>query len=108
MRFALLLLTASIAFAGDKVLIRTIRFADFQGVTTTEILDRLNEREVRLEVEKPYHPEDAIEARQYIAQLLAEKGRPDARIEIATKIVARNRVEVQFRLLKQQASAGHP
>jgi outer membrane protein assembly factor BamA len=100
MRLALLLLIATIAFAGEKAVVRSIRFADFQGVSVDEILDRLNEREVRLAVEKPYRPEDAREARHYIAQLLAEKGRPDARIEIATKVVARRRVEVQFRLVK--------
>jgi hypothetical protein len=101
MRLALLLLIGTLAVAGDKVLVRSIQFSDFQGVTTQEILDRLNEREVRLAVEKPYRPEDALAARDYIAQLLAENGHPDVRIEIATKIVARNRVEVRFRLLKQ-------
>ena len=100
MRLVLVLLIGSLAFGGDPVLVRAIKFADFQGVTTEEILDRLNEREVRLCVEKPYRPEDAMAARDYIAQLLAEKGRPDARIEIATKIVSRRRVEVQFRLVK--------
>jgi outer membrane protein assembly factor BamA len=105
MRLALLLLIGTLAFAGDKVTVRSIKFADFQDVSTSEILDRLNEREVRLAVEKPYRPEDAKEAREYIAQLLAEKGRPDARIEIATKIVARHRVEVQFRLLPQATSS---
>jgi hypothetical protein len=100
MRLALLLLIGSIALARDPVVVRSIKFADFQEVSTTEILDRLNEREVRLEVEKPYRPEDAMEARHYIAQLLAEKGRPDARIEIDTKVVARHQVEVQFRLVK--------
>lgn len=100
MRLALLLFIVSIALARDPAVIRSIKFADFQNVSTAEILDRLNEREVRLAIEKPYRPEDAQEARRYIAQLLAEKGRPDARIEIATKVVAKKSVEVEFRLVK--------
>jgi hypothetical protein len=100
MRLALLLLIGSIALARDPVVVRSIKFANFQDVSTTEILDRLNEREVRLEVEKPYRPEDAVQARQYIAQLLAEKGHPQARIEITTRILAPRGVEVQFRQVK--------
>jgi len=100
MRLALVLLLGTISFAAGPVVVRAIKFADFKSVSPAEILDRFKEREVRLGVEKPYHPEDAEEARHYIAQLLAEKGRPDARIEIATKVVAPGRVEVQFRLLK--------
>ena len=96
----LLLLVGSFVFAGEPVVVRSIQFANFQQVSAAEILERLNEREVRLAVEKPYHSEDAKEARRYIAQLLAEKGRPDARIAIATKVIAPRSVEVQFRLVK--------
>jgi hypothetical protein len=96
----LLLLLASVAFAGNAVVVRSIRFEDFRNVSTQEILERLNEREVRLAVEKPYHPEDAKEARRYIAQLLAEKGLPNARIQIQTKAMAPQSVEVRFRLVK--------
>jgi hypothetical protein len=100
MRLAALILLASTAFGQDQVVVHAIRFADFKKVSAAEILDRLNEREVRLEVSKPYRPEDAEEARRYIAQLLAEKGRRHARIEIVTTAVAPRSVDVQFRLLK--------
>jgi len=100
MRLVLVLLIGSLAFSDSGVLVRAIKFSDFRDVSTAEILDRLKEREVRLRVEKPYRAEDALEARHYLEQLLAEKGHPDARIEIATKIVARHRVEVQFKLLQ--------
>lgn len=100
MKLALLLLLASMASAGDRVKVRSIQFRDFQQVSKEEILERLNEREVRLVVEKPYRPEYAEEARFYLAQLLSEKGCPNARIEIETKVVSRGAVEVRFRLLK--------
>jgi hypothetical protein len=100
MRLALAALFCFVAFAGEPVVVRSIRFEDFQKVSVEEIRERLNEREVRLSLERPYRPEYAEEARFYIAQLLAERGRPNARIEIATKVVARRSVEVQFRLLK--------
>jgi hypothetical protein len=100
MRLAALVLLVSAVFAESPVLVRAIRFVDFKKVSVTEILDRLNEREVRLEIEKPYHPEDAEEARRYIAELLAEKGRRDPRIEIVTRVVAPSGVVVEFRLMK--------
>jgi len=99
MRLALVLF-AFAAFAQEGVVVRAIKFTDFKKVSPAEILDRFKEREVRLAVEKPYRPEDAEEARDYIVQLLAERGRPNARIEIATKVVGPRTVEVQFRLLK--------
>jgi len=100
MKLALALLFSTIAFGGDGAVVRSIKFADFKKVSTEEIRERLNEREARLAVERPYRHEDAEEARYYILQLLAEKGRPDARVEIATKVVAPRSVEVRFRLLK--------
>ena len=96
MRLLPVLLFGYAAFAQDQVVVRALKFEHFQGCPAKEILDRLKEREVRLAVEKPYRPDDAEEARQYIAELLAEKGRPNARIEVATKIVAPRRVEVRF------------
>jgi outer membrane protein assembly factor BamA len=87
------------AFAQDQTVVRSIRFEHFKKVPVTEIVERLNEREVRLAVERPYHPEDAEQARHFIEELLAEKGKPNARIEVATKAVAPRRVEVRFRLL---------
>jgi hypothetical protein len=95
-----LLFGFGVAFAQDQVLVRALRFEHFKTVPVSEILDRLNEPEVRLAVEKPYRPDDAEEARHCIAELLAEKGRPNARIEVATKVVAPRRIEVRFTLLK--------
>jgi hypothetical protein len=93
-------LGSALGFAQEQVVVRALKFEHFKNVPVSEILDRLKEREVRLAVEKPFRPDDAEEARRYIGELLAEKGRPNARIEIATKVVAPRRVEVRFRLLK--------
>jgi hypothetical protein len=101
MRLALVFLIGSIALAGDPPLVRSIEFADFKQVTAAEILDRLNEREVRLTIQRPYRLEDAEEARRYIAELLAEKGSPGGRIEISTRRAGPGSVEVRFRLLKR-------
>jgi hypothetical protein len=97
---AVLLLICGQGFAQEQVVVRAIKFEHFKKAPVTEILDRLNEREVRLAVDKPYRPDDAEQARRYIAELLAEKGSPNARIEVATKVVAPRGVEVCFRLLK--------
>jgi hypothetical protein len=99
MKLLPVVLLASGLFAQNQVMVRSIRFEHFKRVPVADILDRLKEREVRLRVERPYRPEDAEEARNYIAELLAEKGKPDARIEIATRAVAPRSVEVRFKLL---------
>jgi hypothetical protein len=90
---------ASGLFAQDYVVVRAIRFEHFKRVPASELRDRLNEREARLSVDHPYRPEDAEEARRFITELLAEKGLPGARIEIATRAVAPRRVEVRFKLV---------
>jgi outer membrane protein assembly factor BamA len=101
MRLLLLLVCAAgFVLAQDQPLVRSIRFEHFKNVSSAEILDRLNEREVALTVESPYRPEEAERAKTYIAQLLAEKGHPNARIQVAARPVLTNRVEVRFTLLK--------
>ena len=100
MKLLPILLFATALSAQDLRLVRAIKFENFKHVSTTEILDRLKERETQLRVEWPFQPQYAEEARSRIAELLAEKGRPNARIEIATKAVAPQRVEVRFKLLK--------
>src|SRR5438105_3203182 len=94
-----LLFCGGLGFAQDQVVVRSLRFENFKKVPVKEIVQRLNEREVRLAVAKPYRLDDAEEARRYIAELLAEKGKPNARIEVATKVVGPRRVEVRFKLL---------
>src|SRR5207249_11672157 len=95
----LILLFGGLSFSQDQVVVRALKFERFKKVPVTDILDRLKEREVRLAVEQPYRPDDAEQARRCIAELLAEKGKPNARIEVATKVVAPRRVEVRFKLL---------
>lgn len=99
MRLLPLFMFAGLALAQDQTVVRSIRFEHFKKVPVAQIVERLNEREVRLAVERPYNPEDAEQARRYILELLAEKGKPNARIEVATKAVAPRRVEVRFKLL---------
>ena len=96
---ATLLFICGLGVAQEQVVVRALKFEHFKNVPVSDILDRLKEREVHLAVEKPYHADDAEEARERIAELLAEKGKPNARIEVATKVVAPRRVEVRFKLL---------
>ena len=95
----LFLFISALAVGQDQTVVRSLKFEHFKSLPVTAILDRLKEREVRLAVERPYNPDDAEQARRYIAELLAEKGKPNARIEIATKVIAPRSVEVRFKLL---------
>jgi hypothetical protein len=101
MRLLLLLLicAAGLVLAEDQPLVRSIRFERFKNVSTSEILDRLNEREV-LAVECPYRPEDARRVKVYVAELLAEKGHPNARVAVAARHVSQHQVDVRITLLR--------
>src|SRR4051794_35243408 len=45
------LFVCGLAFGQDAVVVRALKFEHFKNVPVSEILDRLKEREVRLEVE---------------------------------------------------------
>lgn len=77
-------------------IVRSIAFHKMAPVSPEQILDRFKEREVGLEVEQPYRQEDMNEARTVIAELLAEKGVPNADVRADVRTLSSNRVKVEF------------
>jgi outer membrane protein assembly factor BamA len=87
-RLLLLLVPALLALAQDVAqtpIVRSIRYEHFKKVRVQQILERFNERELRLAVEQPYHPEDLEAAKKVLADLLAEHGIRKARIQVEVR-----------------------
>lgn len=100
-RLLLLLVPALLALAQDRAqapIVRSIRCEHFKKVKVRQILERFNERELRLAVEQPYHPEDLEAAKKVLADLLAEHGDRKARIQVEVRPLepAGRAVEVVF------------
>ena len=100
-RLLLLLVPALLALAQDRAqapIVRSIRCEHFKKVKARQILERFNERELRLAVEQPYHPEDLEAAKKVLADLLAEHGDRKARIQVEVRPLepAGRAVEVVF------------
>ena len=77
-------------------IVRALTFRNTGPVRASEILDRFQEREVGLAVDQIYRPEEVDQARQLIAQLMAEKGVPNADVHVELHAAPNNRVRIEF------------
>lgn len=75
--------------------VRSVEFKNFRGVSTKEIVGRLNDRDIQL-VERPYSPQYVETAQGIVEELLAEKGQTGTHVTpTVTKIESRS-VRVTF------------
>ena len=80
----------------EKPLIRAIDYENNKSVTLSDILERLRERKVGLSIESPYDPTRVKRAEVVLLDLLAEKGRQNATIEVETYDIPPNAIGVAF------------
>jgi len=78
--------------------IRDLRYEGLKSATESEVLARFKERGVQLGKETQFDPARAVAARGALAELLAEKGRPDARIEVEAEEISATAVALVFRV----------
>src|SRR5262245_46961709 len=69
-------------------IIRDIQYRRLKSVTESEALTRFKERRVGVSKDSPFDPVKAHGARKVIRELLAEKGRPDAQVEVEVEEVS--------------------
>jgi Surface antigen variable number repeat len=77
-------------------IVRSLTFRNTGPASVSEILNRLQQREVGLAVEQPFHDEDIYQARQVISELMAEKGVQNANVRAEIRPASNNRVRVEF------------
>ena len=98
-----LIIGAALLFAQPEVqtpVIRSVKFENFKGISTDQVLSRLKDRGVRVAVEQPYEPQQVDAARQVLKELLEEKGRQGSEVTSAVRQIPPRSVEVTFKLVK--------
>jgi outer membrane protein assembly factor BamD (BamD/ComL family) len=78
-------------------IVRSLRFENMQGVKVQDILQRFQEREIDLEVEKPCDAKTVQEAKAVLAEFLTERGVANPRVQVSTREIPPRSVEITFR-----------
>jgi hypothetical protein len=78
-------------------IVRSLRFEKMPGVKVQEILQRFQEREIELAVEKPFDTTLAERAKSVLTELLAEKGMANPQVQVITREIPPRSIEVVFR-----------
>jgi outer membrane protein insertion porin family len=82
----------------ERPIIRSIEYKGNSSVTQSDILDRFKERNVGLTVESRYDPTRIKRAQVVLQQLLAERGRQLATINVETKDIPPSSVALTFNI----------
>ncbi len=97
------ILGAALLFAQSEVqttVIRSVKFENFKGVSTDDVMHRLKDRGVRVSVEQLYEPEQVASARKVLQELLEEKGRRGMEVTSNVRQVPPRSVEVVFKAVQ--------
>jgi outer membrane protein insertion porin family len=76
--------------------IRDIKYLNLKAVTESEALTRFKDRRVNIGKEAQFDPHKVFAARQVLKELLAEKGYPEAEIEIRVEEISATAVALDF------------
>jgi len=77
-------------------LIRDIQYRGLNSVTESEALMRFKERRAGVSKESPFDPVKAYAARREVRELLAEKGYPDATVDLEVEEISATSVALIF------------
>ena len=99
MRLLIVLLVCLICAAvlpAQGPIIRSIKFMNFEPVSTNEIRQALKDKDIKLAVERAYDPRDVDAAQSVLERLLADKGKTGVRVKVATSAIPPNSLEIVF------------
>ncbi len=77
-------------------IIRDIQYLGLKSATESEVLTRFKERRVGVSKESQYDPAKAVAARNVLRDLLAEKGHPEAKVELEVEEISATAVALIF------------
>ena len=77
-------------------LIRDLQYRNMKSATESEVLTRMKERRVGISKESPFDPVKAFSARKVLKELLAEKGFPEAQVEVEVEDISVTSIAVVF------------
>jgi outer membrane protein assembly factor BamA len=75
--------------------VRAVEFKNFHGVSVKEIVNRLNDRDIRL-VEEPYSKQYVATVQGIVEELMAEKGQAGVRVKPTVVTIPPHSVRVTF------------
>jgi hypothetical protein len=78
--------------------VRSLRFENLPGIRIQDVLQRFEEREIELAVEKPCNDRTLAQAKVVLTDFLAESGMPHPRVELSTRELPPRSVEIIFRI----------
>jgi len=79
-------------------IIRDIQYRRLKSVTESEALTRFKDRRVGVGKDSPFDPVKAYGARKALRELLAEKGHPDAEVEVEVEEISATSVALVFKV----------
>ena len=82
------------------LIVRSLKFDHVQPVKVQDILQRFEEREIELGLEKTCNPKMLEEAKSALTELLSERGVRNPRVRVTTRELPPRSVEVAFRVEK--------
>ncbi|MGH9799177.1 MAG: POTRA domain-containing protein, partial [Blastocatellia bacterium] len=77
-------------------IIRDLQYRNMKSVTESEVLTRFKERRTQVSKESQFDPAKANGARVVLKELLAEKGHPDAKVQIEVEEISVTTVALIF------------
>ncbi|HQR31964.1 MAG TPA: outer membrane protein assembly factor BamA [Blastocatellia bacterium] len=77
-------------------IIRDLQYRNLKSATESEVLTRFKERRVQVSKESQFDPAKANSARVVLKELLAEKGHPDAKVQIEVEDISVTTVALIF------------
>jgi outer membrane protein assembly factor BamD (BamD/ComL family) len=81
-------------------IVRSLRFEGMPAVTVEQILQRFQDREIDLAVERPANARMLEEAKTALTELLVERGVANPKVEVSTREIPPRSLEVTFRAAK--------
>ncbi len=77
-------------------IIRDLQYRGLKSATESDVLTRFKERRVQVSKESQFDPAKANGARVVLRELLAEKGHPDAKVEVEVEDISATTVALVF------------
>ncbi len=77
-------------------IIRDIQYRNLKSVSESEVLTRFKERRAGISKESPFDPMKAHAARAVLKEMLAEKGHPEAEVEVEVEDISASSIAVLF------------
>ena len=99
MKALILVLVSAGALLAETGMVRAVEFQKLPGVTSKEVVQRLNDRDIQLS-ERPYDAQNVATAAQIVEELLAERGYRGTQIKATITELHGGKVKVTFTAVK--------